>query len=108
MKYNYKSLSNMENKGSTHQILELKGKVCVEKTHFLKVFINNKRKISKTRNILLEKEPSRTSVGKIHAEVNKCGKKYSLVYDSRDFSFWKEKTKFLNFTSKFSEETKLN
>lgn len=37
----------MENKGSTHQILELKGKVCVEKTYFLKVFINNKENFQK-------------------------------------------------------------
>lgn len=44
--------------------LNWKVRLCVEKTHFLKVFINNKSKISKPRNILLEKEPSKTSAGK--------------------------------------------
>ena len=37
----------MENKGSTHQILELKAQVCVQETHFLKVYINNKEKFQK-------------------------------------------------------------
>lgn len=64
--------------------------------------------MSRTRNIILEKEPSKNLRGRgkwteTHAEVNQWDKKYSLKYYHRDFHFEKKKKSF-KFAGKFNEK----
>lgn len=61
----------MENIGSTHEILEPKGKKCVYRIFTaLIAFIKKKSKNSKTKNILLKREASKTP-----QEENSCRSK---------------------------------